>query len=369
MIKKIIQAFPLLYATLIFYGYLVKASFYGKFDIKVYDYLSVDELLIPIFDISTFLLVFAPILMPFLLIRLLGKKRIRKLLGQTLNKQKKNSKERNIQKIKKGFRISNLLSLLFLSSWPIILIVLLRHGYYTLLSWNLIICFLSTIWFIILCIFLWKKKEEYFSYPLNTIFILFIFLHIIILTLYVQTMKAENIFQGKPLAKIQVSWDKGTIISNDTLIFIGKTKDYIFFRNLYLEETLILNMSSITQHTIYWDHSKIFTGDIGLAPRNWDKHPFFSVINWDSEISEEIIAVKPVQGSVILNSKFVLPWYTRIEYKESIPKWIKYEKSLPLKTPVLENIDVPYKIIKKGNQMEFHLIKNKDTVLMTFKKF
>lgn len=363
----------IIYPLLIFYGYMVKSAYYSRFDIDIYYYLTTRELLFPIFEFATFLLLFIPIVIPFVIYKIIGKKNFYNILDieetsikeveETTNNENGTKNFKSSKAILKVLRIFSVIILFF---WPFFLLTFLRNGFFSILNQSFAIFLISFIWLCILIgvLILFKKRLKN---SINVILIaLLLFLSLTIFTSYAQTMKAEKVLSGNPIAEILITTSLDTIASDKKTVFIGQTENYLFFRSLTFEETIIVSMSNIQKMVVKWDDNNMLDGDVGGAPRNWDNHPYIKPVTWDLKLNEKIIDVKKRQGAIILNNKYSFPWWTRIKSKKNIPYWLKdIKKAPPINTPTLEDIKPPYWLIKNQKKLDFMLIKNNDTLILT----
>jgi hypothetical protein len=64
-------------------------------------------------------------------------------------------------------------------------------------------------------------------------------------------MDADNIISGKHLRKVVLLLNKGYIVTDTTLVYVGKTKNYVFVYNRKTEVSSVIKMENIKEIKIY----------------------------------------------------------------------------------------------------------------------
>lgn len=301
-IENITKLIPVIYPIAIFLGYYNHYIYYKFFDIEIFNYLNIYELLfsfismvIPLF-VTLFLsfcyLVFVAIiddspdkeknkpdenfddshLTPI-------QKRLRKInsnketkISFIFNKSHQNSSrswilfKHKIKKKKYGRAFSHFMSLLFsLFSFSFKVILWSFFIYFSFTAFHLVsspfenelgdfkplftsikpTIFCLTIWSSIVYAIIYryvKKNKNIKVRLLNTIPLIFI---IIFLLTYFQKLHVEKTINHET-TDVSFNYESKRIESNSKLVFIGKTSDFIFLRDLDKETNLIFPIKDIT---------------------------------------------------------------------------------------------------------------------------
>ena len=252
---------------MIVYGYLIKSAYYSRFDIQIMDYMTTGELLFPIFDAVSLIFFFSVMMIPFLILK--------SIQDYVFPENKDNVGDLSSLRIFFDNLQNSILfrtsSFIYLVMWPIILLAFLRQSYFPIRDLSWLVYLLSVIWAIwmmaIIVVFWLKKAKVYF----RAYIVLAIFLFSTILISYAQTVKSDRIYSGEKQAEISFVSAAGPFFTNDTLLFVGKTKDYVFLRDLFKEESIIHSMGSIDNLTIHWKDDTVnsqilvFRVEIGMS--------------------------------------------------------------------------------------------------------
>ncbi|MGB5822158.1 MAG: hypothetical protein WBG90_21930 [Saonia sp.] len=323
------------------------------------EYMTTGELLFPILEIVSLIFFFSIIAIPFFV-----STSIRDFVFPE-NKDKKSDltkARKSLKKLAKSgmFRI---LSFMYLLVWPIMLMAFLRQSYLPIREMSWLVYLLSIIWLtwmIVIIIFLnLSAAKAYFK----AYMVLAIFLFSTVFISYTQTVKSDSIYKGEKLAELSFVSDYGSFRTNDTILFVGKTKDYIFFRDLLNEESIVYNMGSIDNLTIHWNENSIFFADIGLSNRNWDNHPLIDPLRWNTRFDIEVYDIKDVQGAILVNREISMPWFTHLSDDQEIPSWIRKEERYSYRNnPTLKNVKLPFRILKNDDGFEFLVVKDNDSL-------
>lgn len=239
------QFIPIAYIILICVGYTEKAFFYDKFGIEIALYLNFEEYLFIFLSVGSFFFTFLLILSTYIsgviasYFVLLKNLKIK----QSKEKKQKNSLIQFPEKLKNFKKISGYILFLFLSVFPVILFFYSSlfkdiNVYYSLIiifTWGLFMSF----------IYLY---EIIVNDSFRNLFSLYAFIMSIIIPTFwiVKSQNAEKILTGKSEIKVSFNTKNKSISTNDTLAFIGQTKEYLFLRDLNDNGNLIYLKSNIS---------------------------------------------------------------------------------------------------------------------------
>ncbi|WP_452600798.1 hypothetical protein [Pontimicrobium sp. MEBiC06410] len=227
------HALPLAYIVLICIGYTEKSIFYSKFDIEIAPYLNFEEYLFIFLPIGSILIVIFFIFSIYMS-GLFGASYA--LFGGVKNilenSEIPKNKCREIYFYKKTKKIRRvlatiLITILFIAPLSLIFIFAITKTFY--MREFTVIIFIWGLIMLLLSIYLSFKKES----PVSLLLIYAFAMSFLIPILWNQkTKKADKILSGKPDIKVSFINDNKLIKTNDTLVFIGQTKGYLFLRDL-----------------------------------------------------------------------------------------------------------------------------------------
>ncbi len=261
--KELTQKIPLITAVLLTAGFVNSYSFYSHFGIEIYTFQTSGELIL------SFLPVMIPLIVAiiFLLIFTLQKSdQSEKAIKEDQFLADKDLsfwgpfKELKIL-IKGRFRSNDKIGETILHyfmqilSRIVLLIFLLFPTYYNIVSfinrqgepYTAPTSFLSIsiIWLIIISFRInnyFNKKNKELS---KSIMPYIVFIGFLVIIYIFNSFKAFRILENKPFYSIELNLKDKTIKSDDNLIFIGKTKEYYFLRELKSEKNLIINSKDV----------------------------------------------------------------------------------------------------------------------------
>ncbi len=278
-----IRALPIIYPIMIFFGYYNYDFYYKNLEIEIFNYLTVNELLFSFVSLITPVLIIIFCILVYLLllyVLIIVKKSsenysdvsdassfslIYNDWGGQLMKE--------LRSVKKDFQkreYEKAITFLFFSVFFLMVMSLIKIFlwlFYYFFSFSLVLIILSmneekleyylffnntvstSIFF-----FLWisismaiiihhKKENNLFNpiYPRLGILVLFL-LSIITIS---QKRQIEFIEDNKPSSTISFTYEERRIFTNADIIFIGKTSDYMFLRNMKSKTNFIYNLSDI----------------------------------------------------------------------------------------------------------------------------
>jgi hypothetical protein len=261
ILKHSAQYLPLFYVVLVFLGYLNMQSYYSYFDIPIYSFISINEVIIPFLPIIVQLLWAA--LYVFIMILI----------------SKNDSSLTNSEYIAEDFK-----NLFILKTWRDKngrkrFLLILGEGF------DLIFRFIIYLFVVYVAIklggqIITKDRSIYENYPLNINWIILILLALmpILDKLLIKIMKEIKCFQfvsgykififrfmigffiinafssysmsvrinqGKPQYLVEFQTQSGSVLSDSTFVYLGKTNDYLFMRNLITSSNTIYSMKEI----------------------------------------------------------------------------------------------------------------------------
>lgn len=270
MFRTFTRNTALITGGLIFLGYCKYHFYYQSFDITIYNYISTSELLLSFLPIIV--QYFIPILILIYLAFITHKDRKYIFGGKDYTKRFERRDENRkplkllkhillTRRLKKSIRLKLILRLIFTP--PFLALCWLLYG--TVLFWYMVslnytwssggeglFYMISIGWLIfILEPFFTKMAKEGYpgKSPQNYIRTIIIFNYFLILTYFIffsQKISAWKKLNGEVYEKVQVNLKSGEkIITDSTLIYIGQTSGYVFFRNTKDTTNLILQNSLI----------------------------------------------------------------------------------------------------------------------------
>lgn len=252
--QKILKYLPLFSALLILIGYLNYYSFYKCFDIEISSYLTTGELLLSFLPLTVpilIILLFFFFMLTGVLVALPFKKDKEiddsgdDIVSLTLffHSLKRLSDDLKNDKLSKFYKvgffpvhvISLIIGLFFIAFFGFYLFTIVE---YTILGNSefkipaLILILSSLLW--IPLIFdiinrIYNNPNKDTLQNLKFGFVLFIFITLVVIT---NKESAFNIKHGRPKYNITMELADSTINSDTTFVFLGKTKDYLFLRDL-----------------------------------------------------------------------------------------------------------------------------------------
>jgi hypothetical protein len=239
------------YILLICLGYTEKSVFYEKFGIDIAQYLDFEEYLFIFLSIASGLII-AILLFSIYLSGVLGSLLV--LINLKVKKTKDEEKVNNDNRFKnrwffkKTTKIRRILAIILF-----IFLVALPFLKYFSTSWqNGIIEELSLpyiiLWTVVTFIlFLYQTIKVQNDSDRPRLFLLYAsIMPLIIFKIWDSKIKkADSILSGKFQTNVSFIKEGRTIRTNDTLGFIGQTKNYIFFRNVKTKANLIYRKESI----------------------------------------------------------------------------------------------------------------------------
>ncbi|NDV43121.1 hypothetical protein [Flagellimonas sediminis] len=254
-VKISAQYLTIVYVVLVCLGYAEKSIFYEKFDIDIANYLSFEEYLLfflPIGSFSIILIVgfIGYFTLMFSVADLLKVPFLpRKIVKETNpSKKEKNgitwSKMANLAKF--GHVLKNLFFVIIVLT-PIV-VLLINHyelGISSRTTENLLV-----LWSIVLMVtaigFSWyKESQQARILGFGGLIIFFILIY------RSNTInKAKNIIDGKPDLSATVHYKDKVLRSSDSIIYIGQTKEYLFFREIRTSGNVVISKKNITTLTI-----------------------------------------------------------------------------------------------------------------------
>jgi len=359
LVDKLIRLFPILYVGLIIFGYASKSAFFRVVDISVADYISLTELLFPAISLLDVVLAILTIILPFLMPELYSmlKKSIK-------NSKKQNRKEDKSEVLQEESSITLIVRLIFFIGWPMIFGGVIVNGW-VYVQKNIVFQIISIFWIFILSGMIFFK---YFNGKViwrGTVFLLFSYS--ILLIIYLQTLRANDILKGNQEQIIVFSYDSDLVESNDSLVYMGKIGNYLFMRNLYSERTEVYNLDYISNLSIekISDNPYLFLRYF-KSGRDWSDHPIYQNVDTKISVNELIEKVERKKEVLILNQNYILPKSVKIHINKNLPNWLKREKRFTIQgSYLLYDIDPPYKFFKRKNTSSAWLIKNGDTLKLT----
>lgn len=250
---------PISYIILICLGYTEKSLFYEEFGINIAPYLSFEE----------YLFIFLPIGSALVMVFFLFSTYIAGIIGANfalfenskgiLNRYKQVEKiesgnpNLNIKKPKKIKSILAYILIAILILSPIL--ILLYFGFNRLILGNTdyevtkLTTIASFIWGLVMLVLIFSrlpKKEDYKSSLLLYAFLMAFFIPISIIC---KIHQANYILSGNSNLNVTFKQGEHKIFTNDSIKFIGQTKEYLFMRNLNTDGNIIYRKEDIDEIT------------------------------------------------------------------------------------------------------------------------
>lgn len=257
---------PVITAFLLVAGFINTYSFYEHFQIEIFTFLSVSELVL------SFLPLIVPLLFAFALIlvnsilqeeRLYDEKKTNPFLQdkdlsfwgpfKDLFNLAKNRFVTNESKRQTWFHyIQQILSRIILFS-----LFISSTGYYFYAFVKRLgfpsqspvgFFFLSAIWLLILSfqVNIYLKKSRYAEVSRVLTIIVFSFGFLAMIYLY-NSYKAFSILENRPKYEIELTLNNSIIESGSNIVFVGKTKDFYFLRDLKSKLNIIVNNDMVVK--------------------------------------------------------------------------------------------------------------------------
>lgn len=265
--QKILKYLPLFSALLILIGYLNYFSFYKSFDIEISSYLTTGELLLSFLPLTVpilIILLFFFFMLTGVLVTLSFKKDKQiddsdddsvslTLFFHTIKRLLDDLKNKKLSKFYKiGFFpvyiIALIIGLFFIAFFSFYLFTIVEYT----ISGNsefkipaLILILSSLLW--IPLIFdlinrIYNNPNKDTLQNLKFGFVLFIFITLVVIT---NKESAFKIKHGQPKYNVTLELPDSTIKTDSNFVFIGKTKDYLFLRNLKEDRNVIFSSTNI----------------------------------------------------------------------------------------------------------------------------
>ncbi|XRE44843.1 hypothetical protein ACIVBQ_003047 [Tenacibaculum discolor] len=254
------QILPISYIILICIGYTEKSLFYDKFGIDIAPYLNFEE----------YLFIFLPIGSALIGVVILLTVYLSGIIGVNFALSEKPNGFFNRLIINPEYKIENHYSdhkktnkirliLIYILMGFVILIpiaILLYFGINKLvlennaykINKNILIA--SLLWSLIMLILIFSripKKEN-----TKSIFLIYAFFMSLIVPIFINSkiLHANNILQGKSSLNVSFMLNKKKISTNDSIMFIGQTKEYLFMRNINSGNNIIYRKEEISKMEI-----------------------------------------------------------------------------------------------------------------------
>lgn len=277
--KKIITNIPIISALLLFVGYLNYTTYYRFFDIEITSFLTTGELLLSFLPLTSGILV---VLFFFLIIFLSAI-----IAPKIENKNKSSNEDNNISllsifliiehfnilkvilsnKLWKNFRqvlilIFNMIFLLigvgiilfFIIFFVIMAGLVIDHELFPDFSFNNIFL-LSLLWFLLVFDIIIKRERTHSLKYTNEMLLALATIAFLYFTTIDNKNSATEVLSGRPhfSARLFFSDSVKNIRTDSNLVFIGKTANYFFFRNLQTRTNIIYNSEGVTKIDIRKD--------------------------------------------------------------------------------------------------------------------
>lgn len=253
-IKLPTQLIPLGYIALVCLGYFVKSIYYEKFDIEIENYLNFQEYLFIFLPIGSGIIVAAIAITAFFgglyvvtsdfIRKYRAEEKLRRTEAPLTPKDWKTKKRvyRFLTGAKIIFQGVLIFSLFF---GPIIL--LLYYGFTKNISGRVGVL-ASLIWGVLIISFYFFGNLSREKEPWNNIILLYAFLiSMCPMFIYLKMDRADLILSGNANKSVKFLLDDTKISTNDTLIYIGQTKDFLFLRNIKTKSNHIYNKTEIKE--------------------------------------------------------------------------------------------------------------------------
>ena len=249
------EAIPIGYILLVCLGYAEKSVFYHNFDIDVAPYLDFEEYLFIFLPITSFFIFFTIIISIYFtgiigsLIVLIKPKK-----EKSINTEKKpeiKEEEVRFNKIlKKTYllrRIVAIITLALLFASPFVVYILKPWLLNPTIQWyKTYLIFWSITLFILFLYRTIKIQNDSDRARLYLIYAVITPLILVFIWNY-KTNKAKLILDGESKTKISFIKKDKKITTNDTIVFIGQTRNYLFLRNLKSNGNLIYKKENIDE--------------------------------------------------------------------------------------------------------------------------
>lgn len=243
------QFIPISYIILVCIGYAEKAFFYEKFGINIALYLNFEEYLFIFLSIGS---IFLTVL---LVLSIYFSGLIASYFTLLKNFRIKQPKEKTVrealiiipEKVKNTQRIIGYILFFFLTISPIILLFLSYVLKIVSTYYSIILIFVWGFSFALIYIYEITTKDS-----LINLFSLYAFIMSFIIPTFwiIKSQNAENILTGKSEIKVSFNTKNKPISTNDTLTFIGETKEFLFLRDLNNNGNLIYRKNNISDFKI-----------------------------------------------------------------------------------------------------------------------
>ena len=249
------QTLPIAYIILICIGYTEKSLFYDKFGINIAPYLNFEEYLFIFLPIGS-ALVSVFILLTVYLSGIIGANFALFEKSNGIVKRAKVDSEDKIENNKSNKKKANKIRLIlayillvFIILTPIASLlyfginklVLGNDGY----SINKNILIVSLLWGLTMLILIFSRIPKKESNQSN--FLLYAFLMSITIPIFINSkiLYANNILEGKSSLNVSFKQNEEKVSTNDSIMFIGETKEYLFMRNINSGSNIIYRKDDI----------------------------------------------------------------------------------------------------------------------------
>lgn len=264
--KKLVESIPIISALLILVGFLNYITFYRFFDIEIVHYLTSGELIL------SFLPLTLPILLIIFIVSLTLIVHIVPLPGDS--KRSSSTDEavslltiflarETFEVIKRQFKakrslgnVMGLILLSFLFILGVVIIVFFTIAPFLLFplafdsqlfpEWdNVFIFIISALWFLLLFDMIMvteKKGRIQHAGWVNLIFLVIGFVFFVTLS---NKIKATDILNGKPVYSVKFEFQGKVIQTDSNIVYIGRTSEYLFLRNLSEKSNSIYQCAEI----------------------------------------------------------------------------------------------------------------------------
>lgn len=245
------NAIPIGYILLICLGYTEKSIFYEKFGIDIAQYLDFEEYLFIFLSIASGLIVVILIFSIYLsgvlgsLLALINLKTKKKSLEKEKNDDRVKKNNWLLNKTAKIRRILAIILFVLIAAPPFVKFFFTSSPYGIMDMFSLkYILIWSGVTFII---FLYQTIKVQNDSDRPRMFLLYAaIMPLIIFKIWdLKIKKADSILSGKFQTKVAFVKNGHTIQTNDTLGFIGQTKNYIFLRNIRTKGNVIYRKENI----------------------------------------------------------------------------------------------------------------------------
>jgi len=267
--KEFIKSIPILSGLLIFIGYFNYLTYYRIFDIEISTYLSTSELLLSFLPLTLPILVLIGIFsfhaIGAIVILSYRKKRnrddgyedsfniyaFREVLVNIIKnfRKKKYNNWRTLWLLLDIFRLIIAAAIImFFVLYVFFLIKMIFSETYTVKIPSTFMIVLAVIW-ISLFLDVVTRADSFNSikspFYIKLFFITALFLGLIVIS---NKERAKNIMNGKPEFEIKLILEnKDTLSTNSNIVFLGKTNNYIFLRNINENNNIIYKMDNVNK--------------------------------------------------------------------------------------------------------------------------